>query len=280
MIPVGWLAPQGCWDQTMIADLLSDRLYRTGMRFTHSSGYPNADGCVLVIPGAYWQGQYAAINEAVTRYQWLLAVIVSDELSLFDINAVEHPNVRWWVQTPREALDARAFGVGYTPHTKGLPAEPPAKSLDVFLSAQMTHSRRRQCFAALVEGERFQVTRTQGFTQGMKPADYMAAMQATKVAPCPSGAVSVDSFRAWEALEAHALPVVDAVSPVDGMTDYWGRVFGDAPVPVVTDWDAVDWDALLAGWPANGNRVTAWWMRRKREYVSWLREDLETLNAL
>jgi hypothetical protein len=279
MIPVGRLAPVDQWDQTML-----DALFSTD-QFKRFEGYPKGNGCALIIPGRYWAGHEAEISAALARYQWVLAFRTGDEENVFDINQVTHPNILWWVQTPKVGVDyrARLFGVGHTPHFKNLPAETPAKNLAVFLSAQRTHSRREAAFSTLdrVDATK-RVEATTGFTQGMDPAEYADCMMAAKIAPCPSGAVSPDSFRVFEALEAHAIPIADDVSPVYDSQGFWRLLFPDAPFPILTSYtDLPGWtEDLLAGWPANANRITAWWMRQKRGMAINLVEDLRVLGAL
>lgn len=290
MIPVGWLAPSECWDQNLIRNLTSNRLYDTGLKFRHFQGFPpshQAEGCILSIPGAYWHDQYDSVNEALTAYRWVLGIRCSDECDLFDVSRIEHANIKWIVQTPRKDYpDARVFGVGYPPHFNDLPSEPPSKDVDVFLSAQNTHVRRAKCFEALRQvstvNQVVAVHETSGFTQGMDHDVYAATMVGTRVAPAPSGAVSCDSFRFWEALEAHCVPVADTVSPVDGLTDYWTRLFPEAPFPILTTYSNLPGyvqDALKS-WPANANRIVAWFMRYKRQLAHWLVDDLNGLGAL
>jgi hypothetical protein len=71
----------------------------------------------------------------------------------------------------------------------------------------------------------------------------------------------------WEALEAGCLPVVEQGCPAydDG---YWGQL--GVPFPVVGDWSELLglMPDLLAGWPANVNRVQSWWSQRRRE-LAW-----------
>lgn len=284
MIPVGWLAPSAdCWDSNMLRRLTDGTLYPHGIEFKHCVGYPNTDdGCVLVVPGQYWHQATDRITEAIQRFEWVLLVRTADEEDLFDVGAVVHPRLKWWIQTPRKKYpDCRVFGVGFPPHFNDLPAEPPEKLLNVFLSAQNTHDRRRQCFEAL-QGIDGRVEATAGFTQGMDPAEYVRCMSKAKVAPAPSGAVSCDSFRVYEALEAHTVPIVDTVSPVDGLTDYWTRIFpGYLPFPTYTN--PAELKPLITQTlsdPAIANRVAAFWMRYKRQLAHWLRSDLEQLGAL
>jgi hypothetical protein len=283
VIPVGRLAPSDPkWDQTVLTGLLGDQ------RFKWNQGYPmGTKGGIVVVPGREWVGHESEISTALAKHQWVLAFRVGDEENLFDVNKVVHRNIKWWVQTPKVGAaypePTRFFGVGLTPHFRKLPAETPTKNLDVFLSAQNTHVRREAAFAAVSRASGVKrIEATTGFTQGMDPLEYAECMMAAKIAPCPSGAVSPDSFRMFEALESHAIPIADDVSPVYDSQGFWRLLFPDAPFPILTSYtDLPGWtEDLLAGWPANANRITAWWMRQKRRYKHWLTEDLTALGAL
>lgn len=293
MIAVGRLAPVNQWDQAMLDDLFANTLYPTGLTFSRHEGYPgypNSEGCVLLIPGRYWHKHTDQISQAIQRYSWVLGIRTGDEEDEFDIGAVTHPNLKWWVQTPKVGKaygDARFIGVGYTPHFRCLSEDVPDKDIDVFLSAQSTHTRRRECFTALEKtaGSQF-VHATDGFTQswreGASPGDYAVQMMKAKVAPAPSGAVSPDSFRLWEALEAHTVPIADDISPTYDSAGFWDMVLPGAPFPALRDYNDLPGyvgDALDA-WPTNANRITAWWMRQKRRYSQWLVDDLTALGAL
>jgi hypothetical protein len=158
--------------------------------------------------------------------------------------------------------------------------------LDVFMSAQNTHVRRNECFDAL-EGDlpgvalKF-VNATEGFTQGLDPATYVQQMRYTKVAPAPSGAQCPDSFRVWEALESHAVPIADDISPVYDSQGFWDMLLPGAPFPILTDYADLPGliEDVLTDWPARANRVTAWYMRYKRQMATDLVTDLRELGAL
>lgn len=267
----------------MLFQLFNNELYPTGHTFTHVDGYPDTDGCVLVIPGRYWHEHTTEITESLSRYGWVLAIRTGDEEDLFDIRAVEHPNIRWWVQTPMTTKhygDARFIGCGWTPAFN----QPVlgVKDLDVFLSAQNTQKRRNQAFLALTQVRCDKVVHeSEGFTQGYQPDEYAGFMARAKVAPCPSGAFSPDSFRLFEALQAHCVPIADDVSPNPNYyaSGFWHKVFGNAPFPLLTTYEQLPGYIAdqLALWPANANRIAVWWMRQKRELSTWLREDLEAL---
>jgi hypothetical protein len=268
----------------MLDLLFANQLYPTGLEFSRHDGYPAGVGCVLIVPGRYWFERTNQISEAIAKYEWVLAIRVGDEEEAFNPDRVFHRNIKWWVQTPKVGVDyegARLFGVGFPPHLDDLSDHP--RDTDVFLSAQNTHERRQDCFAAIsaVDADKV-VHATRGFTAGMSREDYVRLMCSAKVAPCPSGAVSPDSFRLFEALEAHTVPIADDVSPVYPSQGYWRMVFPDAPFPILETYGQLPGyvEDQLALWPANANRISAWWMRQKRTMARWLSEDLTDLGAL
>jgi hypothetical protein len=288
VIPVGWLAPTGHWDANTLRLLLQNQLYPTGLEFKWHEGYPNTDGCVLVIPGRYW-GCCVAINEALARYKWVLAIRISDEEDLFQPSAVQHPNIRWWVQTPRadrDYGDAYLFGVGHTPHFNELPAQPPVKQFDVFLSAQNTHARRHECFDACqnrIPADVSVLVKPQAsFTAGDSPDEYAHNMIRAKVAPAPAGPATPDTFRLYEALEAHCVPIADDITPGYISDGYWRKLYPTTPMPVLLDYESLPGytRTVLTDWPRASNRVAAWWMQTKRGMARRLRADLQALGAL
>jgi hypothetical protein len=283
MIAVGRLAPGDQWDCNMLDRLFANDLYPTGIEFERHEGYPNATGMILIIPGRYWAGREQEITEAIRRYEWVLAIRTSDEEDSFDIAAVRHPNVKWWVQTPRTGRDyggARFIGLGFPWHFD-IPRDEP-RVLDVFLSAQDTHGRRHEAFAALDGVERPKIVEaTDGFTKGMPPSEYARLMSSAKIAPAPAGAVSPDTFRVYEALQAHAVPIADDISPAYNSAGYWSALYPDAPFPILSDYKDLPGyiGDSLADYPKRANRIAAWWVAEKRRMARNLADDLAELNA-
>ncbi len=288
MITVGRLAPINQWDQNMLDQLLANELYPTGLEFNRVEGWPKTNGCILFLPGRYWQGHQEALNQSLADYEWVLIFRTSDESDWFDWTKIEHPNIKWWIQNPRTDRSypgCRLIGCGFPPHFNKLGAKVPHKD-GIFLSAQNNQERRKLCF------ERFQshnwpkpvhwIYETPGFTQGLPREEYVDHMIHAQVAPCPAGIFTPDTFRVYEALESHTVPIADDQSPEYNSIGYWRTIHPDAPFPILVH--AADWDGYcidqLEIWPVNANEITAWWMREKRKLAHWLKEDLEELGAL
>ena len=189
----------------------------------------------------------------------------------------------------------RALGSGYSP---GFPARvdpyrlrTPGR-LDVFFCGQDTHERRHAAVnaaRAAAPADRRLVRPTDAFLAdgsgdrgGLDAESYALAMSETKVAPCPSGPASPDSFRLYEALEAGAVPVADGSTPTGPVTGYWTSVFGELPpFPVLDDWDelAEHVDRVRRTWPVEATRVHAWWLQWKRRLAHDLHRAVSDLSG-
>lgn len=289
------LEPTSQWDQTVLNLLWSNQLTPTGMEFIDTHGMwptPIGAGIILVIPGRYWfddefnHNSIAYINGKIADYPWVLAIKTGDEEDLLDIDRIEHPNIRWWIQTPRTDKTyggARRFGVGFTPHFNGVRKNWPVKDIDVYLAAQNTHPRRFEAFAMTkyLNVDMMVLNESPGFTQGLTPDVYTDNMVHSKIALAPAGPASPDSFRLYEALESHCVPIADDVTMLYDSNGYWRSIFDDPPFPIITDWRELPQlvDDVMSKWVSWSNRIAAWWIRQKREYMRWLIDDLIALGA-
>jgi hypothetical protein len=191
-----------------------------------------------------------------------------------------------WVQTPRPGVHDgdRFLPFGAPPGTtETLGAlEAPLDRYDWSFSGQVNHNRRREAVEALRSLTEDQddlvylLNPTRGFSRGLDRKDYLATLSETKVAPCPSGPHTPDTFRVWEALHAGCLPLVDEVCPDTG-GGFWEMLFqGPAPFPTVRHWaEAPDQvHALLDNWPVNATRCSAAWQRWQRDLKWRVADDI------
>lgn len=298
MIDVVWLNLEPVpLDHFMLKDMFNGVMWEpiNGYDFNIVRDFDEAnnEGAVVVIPGGYVPISVDEINEHISKYEWVLIIIASDESNLFDVQALDHPNYKLWVQTPRAGVDygdARLFGVGYArahDYVSDYHRQSANKKTDVFISAQNTHPRRNYIFGQVYKYAyqhkdlAIKIHETKGFTRGYKPKRYYEEMSSAKVIPCPSGIVSPDSFRVYEALESGSIPIPDDVSPSYDSKGYWDMIFPDAPFKILRgDNIAKIIDEALENYDALSNQVFAWWIGKKREYVYNLHEDIESLSGI
>lgn len=279
------------WDQAILDACLKGRLGTPGrwpewVQHDSLDTVPEGRGAVVVIPARHHARLVREINEALAPLPWVVLILCGDEEGSFPVEQLWHPCMRVWVQTPQPG---RRYPQGWRPLVNGSATDayrmlrPVEKTTAWSFSGQVTHPRRHECAAALhrvqatVPGE---LVETQAFAAGLDHEDYFNLLARTKVAPCPSGPVTADTFRLAEALDAGCVPVVDT-RPSHGPAGYWPVVFGVPPFPVLESWEAFPavLDGLLADWPATANRVGAWWRRYLRGLAVNLRDDVETLSG-
>ena len=285
---------RGPWDQAIIERLLAGR-YRAPRwpGFAHHDSLadvPDGDGAIVVLPARHHASldDLRRLNGMCARLPWLLLILNGDEEHCYPYGNVHHPNMRLWVQTPDPHRT-------YPPGTRYLVNGPAPAAYDtpwgervndVVLLAQDTHTRRHECAdavqAILDAGRTGHLARTPGFTQGAAPGEYMGMMASAKVCPAPSGPVCVDSFRAWEAMELGAAPILDVMLPSGSIqAAYWDRVAPTVPALTASSWDALGTftAVVVSRWPHLASRAAAWWQRYQRDMARSLVTDLRDLGA-
>ena len=286
MIPVWWLKAHPLCDDQHIIDILTPP-----DRYTHDTERPVAsEGAVVVCPARYYTPEQ--VNDLIAPLPWVVLILTSDEESTFDQTAIDHPNVKCWVMTPRPDRPyhegTRFIGEGFNAATRPTlrTVGDPARTTDVYLSGQDTHERRHELFDKLESTQRAwrkDITRTPGFMQGYDRAEYLGRMAQAKVAPCPSGPATPDSFRLYEALEAGCVPLADMTAPgAYPNRGYWEMTAPGAPFEQVPHWHEVEKyvAAALQDWRRNAAECSAWWQRHKRQMVVDLLDDVAEVSGL
>lgn len=289
---------RGYWDQGLLERVIDRSLWRpaAALDYCHYAGVdkvPDGEGAVVVVPGQHHTSadDVARLNAELARLPWAVVVLTGDECSHFPWRELAHPAMRLWVMTPQPGVHddcpARFVGEGWRYDTPDVlatfAAEASEKAQDWFFAGQVTHRRREMMAGALrrMGPAAGHLVETPGFTQGLDRAQYLRGLAGAKVAPCPAGACTPDSFRLYEALEAGCLPLLDDTSP-QGWSGFWS-LMGEArpPAPVVTEWRQVGLTIgeVLRCWPANANRAFAWWQQYKRTIAYALDDDVRQVGG-
>ena len=275
-----------CSAATMLNESLSLYQCRHVAGFAHLPD--DADGAIVIFHGQR-EAAKPHIAERLSDYvyslRWVLFISLGDEGGDFPYSGLDHANMRLWIQTPKpgRAKADRYLIEGYHPSTHSLMwrVADHDRDMDWFFAGQANHARRNSCVAVLSALDRGTLLATSGFQQGMPLADYYRHLSCAKVAPCPSGPLTPDSFRFAEALEAGAVPVLDAFAP-DGVTGYWDLVIPGHPFRVVSDWATFPsvLSDLLAHFTAEQRIAQYWWRSYKLKMrQQWLPQDLLALGA-
>ncbi len=249
--------------------------------FTKYSDVPS-DGAVVVIKAD--EVDMDELNYDLARLKWVLLLVCSNEEGKWNTDALERRQpTKVWLQSPAPHQKAdRYFPWGHASEcvTGGLSR---LRTLDWFFSGQITHERRAECVEALslCRGNGVTVA-TKGFSQGLPRDIYLQLLESARMAPCPSGPITVDSFRVCEALEMGAIPMVDIKSPVRADPLYWQTVFGhDMPLPTVECWEDLPslMDMWLENWEPSARKILGWYGNLKMRWRRELLADVEALRA-
>lgn len=270
MIPYKFHKNQkGHWDHTLLLDILTDP------RFNDEDG----DGGIYAVPGEY--ANIKEVNNAIKKYEWVILMVLSDERSVFPIEDIKHPNIKIYIQYPKQGRHDQyaKWPLGYTSETRKH-LKLMDKDLDFFFSGQVTHKRRADCFEQIVDKEGGLAFSSKGFSQGMPVDEYMGYMNRAKTAPAPSGPICADSFRTYEALEAGAIPIADNISQA-GDHDYWNYLFGSVPFPTINNYSDLPGyiEDQLDNFQHKANIIQAWWIKKKRDLKLQLLQDVADLTG-
>ena len=239
---------------------------------------PDTDRAFVVIPGQGNAGKEKIINEKLIKVKRLVLIITGDESAMFDADAIKHPNVSIWVQYPHQKHEKyNRFFVGVPQHLKNNLPNYPSKDYDVYFGGQITHQRRRQLAEVMPSLENALYRPTEGFAQGDVPQEYYQKLSSAKIAPCPSGAQVIDTFRFFEAIEMLCLPIGDLIDSRGKEKDYFAYVdSNNVPVPKVYNWNAIKdmLPELISNYPANMHQVVCWWIKYKRDLGKKLMEQV------
>jgi hypothetical protein len=253
------------WDYGLLKEIFDK--YQVDQ--TRVTSIPKVDRGFVVIPGPQNIGYEEDINNQIQNLSRVVLFITGDEEGTFDITKIKHSNIEIWIQYPHEKhKQYNKLPVGVPQHLKNLIPKYPSKDNDLYFGGQVTHSRRKQLANAIQSMPNALFKPTTGFAQGDKPIDYYRILSSAKIAPVPSGAVVIDSFRFYEAIEMLCLPIADKIDPRGNSLDFYNYLFGyHIPVTHVSNWSELHklTPELLNEYPKNMHKIVTWWIKYKRD---------------
>lgn len=285
---------RGYWDQGILEDMFKLGNFKHYTIEDYYDAIPDDEGVVVIINGRTHTSEedIRNINTNIERFAWVVFIVTGDEEALFPLDQIRHPMLRTWVQLPRMNKHndvSYKLPNGYRPETRDTLKEIglQERSLDWSFVGQVNHERRQQCvdvlnqFAPIYPNS--YIAGTDGFgKEAVQYKEYLEIMAKSKIVLCPSGIETPDSFRLYEALEAGCIPVVDAFSTNFKTPGFWQYLFGsDIPFPIINYWDDLPQllPTLLKEYPANANKIFAWWQQKKRSMYIKLKKDIEVLHG-
>jgi hypothetical protein len=253
------------WDYGLIKEIF-DKYKVDEIKVT---SIPNADRGFVVVPGPQNLGHEEDINTQIQNLSRVVLFITGDEEGKFDITKINHPNSEIWIQYPHEKHgEYNKMPIGVPQHLKENLPPYKTKDYDVYFGGQITHQRRRELAEVMPKLKNSLYGPTKGFSQGDKPKEYYLKLASAKIAPCPSGAAVIDTFRFFEAIELLTLPIADTIDPKGIETKFYTKMFG-LPLTFneVSSWSEIEKliPTLLNRYPENLHQVVSWWIKYKRD---------------
>jgi hypothetical protein len=275
------------WDEMFVEDLWRGAIKRPhafpDIVIERVTELENQDYAVVSIPCGGLLDQVAWVNEQISKVLHLVLFLTSDEGALFPVHELVHPDMKLWVQTPRPEVSypagTRFFGVG-SARARAVTDVTPEKTVDWFYRGQGdSHPRRIEAvqhlgFYAQQSDCIFDVT--PGFLQGVPRDTYLEEMASARVVPCPTGILTQDSFRMYEAIEMGCVPLIDVKRSDGGGVGFWDLQCPGIRAPRVKHWDQV-FDVIqhaIVTWEERAALVHTWWHERRWQLANQLRDDL------
>jgi len=252
------------WDYGLIKEIF-DKYEINQIKVTK---IPENEKAFVVIPGPQTAGNEDRLSKELNKLSRVVLFINGDENAKFNVDKIIHPNIEIWIQYPHKKHAAyNKMPIGVPQHLKDNLPEYKEKDYDVYFGGQITHQRRVELSYVMPRLKNSLYGPTKGFSQGDKPKDYYAKLASAKIAPCPSGAAVIDTFRFFESIELLTLPVADTLDPKGIQTDFYKDMFGiNVPFKNVSNWNELDKlvPELLDQYPNNMHQVVCWWIKEKR----------------
>lgn len=280
------IPPNDYWGYGLLNDFIDGNMWDVDLEFEkiETNKLDRCDQAIVVVPGEYHAELINDINKELKKINHVVLFVMADEEAKFPVEKIKHQSIHVWVQYPYPDRhdEYNKMPTGYPPRSQELlPKIGYGKTVDLFFSGQMTHKRRMEVVDGINEwvaqGNQADFVTTKGFTQGLEPAEYYKRLAAARIAPCPAGTITPDSFRVFEALESMCFVMADNKNSQGTVEKYWQWLFDEEPpFNTVNEWDVlVGWAYnALDDWPKNIQQQTAWWIKKKREFAYKVKEQL------
>lgn len=272
------------WDFGLLKQIFDDLGYNYSKDFTEL--HESFAGGLVVLPARHHIGLETQVDNELKKLPFVKLILIGDEEGSFDVSKITATDdIRVQNPNPKQHDKYKLLGTGIPKHLdENKPDGVRNKNIDFFFAGQSTYhapelkppmnvNYRRQKMAEALEkiNTTGVLIRSEGFTQGIEPADYYANMARAKTAPAPSGPELPDTFRLFEALELGTVPIADEICHKFGRDeidypDYWKWFFkGDVPFPVIRDYDKLNEVVAesVEQYPDLNNKCQSWWYQQK-----------------
>jgi hypothetical protein len=154
-------------------------------------------------------------------------------------------------------------------------------------------------YADRIPGGRLHTTTQWNDPKGLNTQEYAALLNNTVFSLCPMGNYSVDCYRIYEALEAGAIPIIEAKDVREALAvlfnpqlmlkygvwdqrfwlrnyHYWENAYGaDFPCPLIYDWKNLEDLMGSIDIKSLSQEIQRWWQKHKRSLAQLVQATVE-----
>lgn len=258
----------GNWDHGLLDSVFSR--YPELFKIHNSKRLLYADRAIIIVSG---KPQAQPLRLYLETFKSGIVILTSEEDSYFDWESAIPSHLEVWTQywvPAREAVKERLLlGAPKRINEYKINFHLPKKYLWSFVG-QCQNPFRQQCVEVLksLDGGFIQVPEFFGGLgkDGMEYQEYLDIMCQSKYVICPSGSMSVDSFRLYEAMECGAIPIADMKSPRENHIkgfNWWREVYPQNQVYCVSTWNDLDAKWFEEKYYADRLKSINWWFDYK-----------------
>lgn len=272
MIPVVWYeGQQGRWDHWIL--MRTFEKYQWLFRQHNEPESKIFDRAIIIIAG---KPDVQKVRQYLDNINSGVVIMMSEEDAYFDWKAAipENKFEIWtqnWHQSTKDEIPIENRILLGIPYRKGYKfnKELPKKYLWSFVG-QVQNPFRQQCVNVLKKLPDGYMKIVRGFgggvSGGVEYQEYLDIIAQSKFVICPSGSMTVETFRVFEAMECGSIPITDRRCPRDPEGwDYWEKVVPNNNLFTVPNWE--DIGDILDSYDdfPHPDMMNQWWEDYKNE---------------
>lgn len=262
---IWWNGARGNWDSGLLCEIFDK--YPNSFNQHNSKELLWTDRAIVVIVGS---PSVLPLQEYLATLKSGLVIFTGDEECSFDAEAIRFDNLEYWTQcyaSHRSWMQDRLLlGCPNRISNYKINTHLPKKYLWSFVG-QVQNPFRQACVDALNElpdGFMHIVPQFGGGEGGIEYQEYIDIMCQSHFVICPSGSMTADTFRVYEAIECGAIPIADHRSPRDDKAwDYWNVVYPSHNLLRVSEWNGWGLEHLMRAYVKN--IWPSWWPSYKQQ---------------
>lgn len=238
MIPVIWWdGARGNWDCGLLLRVFEK--YPSVFEQYNDKVYPDVKRAIVIVVG---RPKIGPLKSYLSKLKSGVVIMTGDEECSFNCDEAVPKHLEMWTQcyAPHRSHIKERLLLG-TPNRPGYKYNTwmPKKYLWSFVG-QKQNPHRDKCvevLSKLRDGFLHVVDGFGGQGNGIEYQQYLDICCQSRFVICPSGSMTADTFRVYEAMECGAIPIADRRSPRDEPGfNYWIECYPHNTVFAISEW--------------------------------------------